>query len=167
LSRRRAFQRPALLLAQRFDVEAFGLGGAEELLDGPAQAIEADDPARVGGVVDGMGRQEPPMRGRLALRAIDLTRLDEVQLEAFRQRLAALAVLGPAVLGPADDDRAEAQGNHGLASFSGMAGNSIVIRPASGQAAAAANRREPFATRRSWLARTSFSTAAGLKAKHS
>ncbi len=81
-------------------------------------------PARVGGVVDGMGRQEPPMRGRLALRGIDLTRLDEVQLEAFRQPLAALAVLGPA-----DDDRAEAQGNHRLAGFSAGNGGQLNRHP--------------------------------------
>ncbi|HSP25093.1 MAG TPA: hypothetical protein VLQ65_07955 [Saliniramus sp.] len=49
----------------------------------------------------------------------------------------------------------------------GAAGRSTLIRPAGVRLAARANSEPPSASSRSWPARTSFSTPAGLCAKHS
>jgi len=43
------------------------------LLNGPAQAVEADDAARIGDVVDLMGCDQEPQRRRFAFGGIDLT----------------------------------------------------------------------------------------------
>src|SRR5204862_7735167 len=44
----------------RLNVEARGLERVEELLDGPAQPIKIDDPARLAKGCDFMRRQKPP-----------------------------------------------------------------------------------------------------------
>src|SRR5579862_6353100 len=66
------FERPVLLLTQRFDIKALGLHGPEQLLDGPAQTIEADDAAGVGNVVRLMGGHQEPDCRLLSIGGIDL-----------------------------------------------------------------------------------------------
>jgi hypothetical protein len=57
------FERAVLLLPQGFDSEALCLDRAEQLFDGPAQPIKADDPACVGAVTDRMRGEKEPERG--------------------------------------------------------------------------------------------------------
>ncbi|HUF57822.1 MAG TPA: hypothetical protein VMM55_14825, partial [Thermohalobaculum sp.] len=85
--------------ADPLDVEAAGLEDAEQLLDGPASAVEADQPARLPGGLDRMRGQQAPVRGGGACRRIDLARLDERQRQALRQRACARARGRPADLG--------------------------------------------------------------------
>ncbi len=60
-------QRAIFGLAQRLDVEALRLQSSEQLFDRPAQAIEANDAARVSRIVDLMSGQQPPMGGGSAV----------------------------------------------------------------------------------------------------
>ncbi len=68
-----------------FDVEALRLERAEELFDGPALTIEADDTASVGSIGDDVGGEQAPMRGCDAFRRSHLTRFHQRQWYAFRQ----------------------------------------------------------------------------------
>ena len=89
------FERAVLFLPQRFDSEALCLHGPEQLLDGPAQAIEADDAARVGNVVDLMGREQEPKRRLFAFDGIDLAADDERHADGFRQAAGVAVAVGP------------------------------------------------------------------------
>ena len=48
----------------RFDIEAFGLHHPEHLLDGPALAVKARDPACIGERDHRMCGEQPPMHRR-------------------------------------------------------------------------------------------------------
>src|SRR5713101_1828590 len=85
-SRNQFFERPVFGLAQRLDVEALGLQRPEQLLDGPALAIEADDATCIGDIVHGMGGEQAPVRGRSVGGRIDLVRFNQRQRYTFRQR---------------------------------------------------------------------------------
>ena len=126
------FERAVLLLAQGFDIEALGLHGAEHLLDGPAQAVKADDPARIGDVVDPMGGEQEPQRRLLALGRIDLAADDECHADGCGQ-----TVGGGAMFGPLDLDLAEADGQRSLAGLAARRGwqihlSSGRLRPTTG-----------------------------------
>src|SRR5258708_12132466 len=84
--RNQFFERPVFGLAQRLDVEALGLQRPEQLLDGPALAIEADDATCIGDIVHGMGGEQAPVRGRSVGGRIDLVRFNQRQRYTFRQR---------------------------------------------------------------------------------
>src|SRR5579871_1826121 len=85
-----------LLLTQGFNSEALGLHGPEQLFDGPAQTIKADDAACIGDIVDLMGGEQEPNRRLFPWRRIDLAPDDERHRDSFRHlSLAALAVVRP------------------------------------------------------------------------
>ena len=73
----------SLLLAQGFDLEALRLHGPKHLLDGPALAVEANDPPRGLDILNLVGGQKPPMRRFVALRRIDFARIDEPEASRF------------------------------------------------------------------------------------
>ena len=157
------FERTVLFLPQRFDGKALCLHGPEQLLDGPAQAIEADDAARVGDVVDLMGREQEPKRRLFAFGGIDLAADDQRHADGFGQAAGVAVAVGAAGSRPCRTDR-----QLGVARGPARGGgSSTVIAPASSQASVLENKVVPSARRRSWAARTSFSTSAGLNAKHS
>ena len=64
------------------ELEAVRFHGAEQLLDAPAQTVEAHHLLRIGGVVDGQRRQQTPQQRLAALGRVDLDRLDEAEREA-------------------------------------------------------------------------------------
>src|SRR5207248_7843495 len=92
--RHQLFERAVLLLPQGFDGEALRLHRPEQLLDRPAQPIEADDAARVGDVIDLMGGEQEPQRRLFALRRIDLAADDEPHLYGLGQAVGGFAVFG-------------------------------------------------------------------------
>lgn len=134
------FERPVLLLAQRFDVKALGLHGPEQLLDGPAQTIEADDAAGIGDVVHLMGGQQEPERRLLTIRGDD-----EGHSYGLRKSLEALRLAGRTI--PTVPNLTESSVVRAFRP--GAAASSTTIRPASSQTSALENSNVPSARQRS------------------
>src|ERR687898_898492 len=152
--------------AQRFNLKALALEGAEQLLDCPTRPVEADDPAGIADSGHAVGREQAPMGRFDARRRIDSQASIMVSTK-LAGKVAAVAARGRP-LGRAISTVPVRKASTAVRAVRpGAAGSSIVMRPASGSASALANRRDPSAQIRSWLARTSSSTACGFSAKSS
>ena len=116
-------QRAALLLTQRLHIETLRFGGSEELLDSPAQTVEADDAPCIGDVVDLMGGEQPPMCRLFTWRGIDLARIDHPHRDGLWQLSCSYVAL--AVLRFGDLDFAEANGKNGRAGLAARNGRQL------------------------------------------
>lgn len=96
------FERTVLFLAKGFNIEALRLHGAEDLLDGPTQPVEADDAACIVDVFDPMGREQKPERRWLAFGRLDLAADDERHANRLGQATGSIVTLWPLDLDPAE-----------------------------------------------------------------